>query len=638
MKSIGILILSILISISSNAQTTYYIDVANGFDTSNGTAIVTAWKTINKVNQQSFSPGDSILFKRGEIWSGTRLYIENISGVIDNNIVYGAYGVGVKPIISSVIPQAHSWINTSGNLWKATNPPPNNPKRMLINGTERLRSNIPSELDGITYYWMYDENTNDLFVYSTINPNGFSFEYSTDFPIIIAEAEYITIRDIDIQGGWTGIFINTASKHLHLDSLNIGKYSRNGIVISSSSTNVSDHPENILIENCIFDSHFEFDYSSSTIYPGNSDRGCSDGIVVSELITGELRNCYFKNWGHASININGPEITNVSINNNYLTSPDICYGGRLAVDDASYIEVFNNTMYNTSVVSQLNGQFNHYHHNIFNATTDSPLKSAINAGVGLQGYANTAVKENIYENNLFINIEGAAFEISGNNNNDIHDNIIRNNTIYNCGSLVNNVGIIVEQDLFQQTYTNSFQNNLIFNSSTTQTINFRGINYDVSGFNLQSGTDGYLITNNISGDPLFIDENTNDYHLNANSPCIDSGTSTLAVTDFEGNTIPLNGTNPDIGIYEFQSTLNIETSTLNEKVMIYPNPSHGLVTIFGGENEIQNFKVINTNGQIVLDKISINEIIDLSFLVNGLYFLRFETANGIILKKVILID
>ena len=638
MKAVGVLILSIIITFSINAQTTYYVDATNGFDTNNGTSVGSAWKTINKVNQQSFSAGDSILFKRGEMWFGTRLSIESISGTAGNNIVFGAYGVGAKPIISSVVPQSHTWTLVSGNIWKATNPPSNNPNRMLINGVEKLRANIQSELDGITYHWMYDENTNDLYIYSITDPNSFLIEYSTDFPLIIGWAEYITIRDIDIQGGWTGIFINTLSKNIRLDSLDIGKYCRNGVVISSGSANVSDYPENILIENCMFNSYFEFDYSSSTIYSGNSARGCSDGYVTSEQNIGELRNCYFKNWGHASINVNGIGVSNISINSNYLTSPDICYGGRLTIDDASYIEVFNNKIYNTSVTSQLNGQFNHVHHNIFYATTNSPLKPEVNAGVELQGYANSNVKNNIFENNLFANIEGAAFKISGNNNNDIHDNTFRNNIIFNCGSIVNGESIVVEQDLFQATYDNSFQNNLIFNSLTTQTCNFRGELYDVSGFNLQTGTDGYLITNNISDDPLFVDAANDDYHLSPNSPAIDAGTTVLATTDFEGNPIPFDGTNPDIGIYEFQSTLNIGSSSLNENIVIYPNPSKGIITILGNKSQIKELNLVNINGQIVLNNISINEIIDLSFLCNGVYFMRFETSNKIIMKKIIIMD
>jgi hypothetical protein len=63
----------------------------------------------------------------------------------------------------------------------------------------------------------------------------------------------------------------------------------------------------------------------------------------------------------------------------------------------------------------------------------------------------------------------------------------------------------------------------------------------------------YIITDNIAGNPHFIDINNGDYHIIADSPCTDMGTGTLSIHDFEGNTIPHSGTNPDIGIYECQS-------------------------------------------------------------------------------------
>jgi hypothetical protein len=636
--TVHILLLNIVLTITSFAQTTYYVDATNGHDTYEGTTPTTAWKTINKLNQQSFLAGDSILFKRNESWFGTRLYIENISGVTNMPIVYGAYGSGAKPIISSVVPHPHSWINTATNIWKATNPPENHPNRMLINGVEKLRANIANELDGITFFWLYNDS-NDLYIYSNTDPNNFVFEYSTDFPMIVGSANYITISDLNIQGGWTGIFINTSSTHIHLDSLTIGKYCREGIIISSGSSNPSDDPKNIIIEKCILDAHFNFDYSSAGSYDGSSDRGSSDGFRASILDTAELKNCFFKNWGHASISLVNTHVSHVSIHDNYLSSPDICYGGRLNVDDAHDNEIYNNQIINTSVQSQINGQYNHYHHNIFYATTNSPLKpTIIDAAVELQGYANDQVIGNIYENNLFINTEGPGFRISGNNDNPIHNNIIKNNIIYNCGTLINGESLVVEEDLYEATYNNTFQNNLIDHPTTGQTCNFRGAVYDVDGFDNQSGTDGYVMSNNISGNPLFLDVNNNDYHLQAGSPCIDAGTNSIALFDLDGNDIPYPGSAPDIGVYEFQANLSSEDDASNNNLMIYPNPTKDDIQISGNKKIIKNITLLNSNGKIVLNDIKINEFIDLSDLPKGIYFILFETTNGFINKKIILIE
>jgi hypothetical protein len=74
---------------------TYYVSIT-GSDTNPGTQ-AQPWKTIAKVNASSFSPGDSILFKRGETWSET--LIPPSSGSAGSPITFGAYGTGDLPTI-----------------------------------------------------------------------------------------------------------------------------------------------------------------------------------------------------------------------------------------------------------------------------------------------------------------------------------------------------------------------------------------------------------------------------------------------------------------------------------------------------------------------------------------------------------
>ena len=56
-------------------MTTYYVDATSGNDGNDGLSPGDAWQTITKINSESFLPGDEILFKRGETWSGTSLII-----------------------------------------------------------------------------------------------------------------------------------------------------------------------------------------------------------------------------------------------------------------------------------------------------------------------------------------------------------------------------------------------------------------------------------------------------------------------------------------------------------------------------------------------------------------------------------
>jgi hypothetical protein len=633
-----LLFILLLIPVIGLTQNTYYIDSTNGNDSNDGLSTSTPWKTISKVNDQTYNAGDKILFKRNEIWNGERLYIEDISGTVANNVTYSDYGNGEKPIISSIITQNHNWTYTSNNIWKATNPPTDHPERLLINGIEKLRANIISELDGINYFWFYDVNTNNLYIHTIEDPTNMDIAYSTDFPLIVGYSNNITIENIDFQGGWTAIYITTMSKNILLQNLNIGKYAREGIIISTDSTITVEFPENILIENCTVDAFFSFDYSNAGIYQDSFDRGSSDGIRAEVLLNSEIQNCYLKNWGHASISVSGEHISNIKVHHNYLTSPDICYGGRIAVDDATNVEIYNNEIINTSVQSQLNGQSNHYHHNIFYGTKDTPLvPSIIDSGIELQGYSESAVHNNIFENNIILNTEGPAFRISGNNDFNISNNTFRNNLIYNCGLATNGKSIVIEVNEFGLTYNNSFNNNLVYNENTTQTCDFRTTISNVTSFNTIT-SDGYQITNNIADNPLLVNVNNSNYHLTASSPCINSGTTILATFDFEGNPVPFNATAPDIGIYEYQNSLSTPEINQQQNIILYPNPSNNYIFINGIDlGKIKTIVITDIQGKVVLKNIPIQNFIATTTLNKGIYFIKITTLNDTnIVKKIIL--
>ncbi len=71
---------------------------------------------------------------------------------------------------------------------------------------------------------------------------------------------------------------------------------------------------------------------------------------------------------------------------------------------------------------------------------------------------------------------------------------------------------------------------------------------------------GYTGTGNINADPLFLDAAGADYHLQAGSPCIDSGIYTSAVlNDIDGNARP-QGAAYDIGAYEYVATEDTVTA------------------------------------------------------------------------------
>ena len=68
LKSLSILII-LFISNSLLAQT-YYVNSASGNNKNNGESEQSAWKSLKKVNQKTFKPGDIVLFAAGTSYYG----------------------------------------------------------------------------------------------------------------------------------------------------------------------------------------------------------------------------------------------------------------------------------------------------------------------------------------------------------------------------------------------------------------------------------------------------------------------------------------------------------------------------------------------------------------------------------------
>ena len=77
-----------------NSQSIFYVDAINGDDTNDGTEGY-PWKTLNRVSNESFLPGDNIYFKRGTSYSGCVTI--NGNGNAKDPILVGAYGIGDAP-------------------------------------------------------------------------------------------------------------------------------------------------------------------------------------------------------------------------------------------------------------------------------------------------------------------------------------------------------------------------------------------------------------------------------------------------------------------------------------------------------------------------------------------------------------
>jgi len=147
---------------------TYYVDSAGGNDSNAGTTQQSPWKTVAKVNAATLVAGDTVLFKRGGLW--TESLAPTASGTAGSPISFDAYGAGPAPLLTGylALPSA-SWTLVSGSIWKAT--VTSSSMNYVLFGTvwgrkQTAQSSVLNDRD-----WYFASNT--LFVFSNGNPSAY---------------------------------------------------------------------------------------------------------------------------------------------------------------------------------------------------------------------------------------------------------------------------------------------------------------------------------------------------------------------------------------------------------------------------------------------------------------------------------
>jgi hypothetical protein len=87
-----------LVTCSQLFAATYYVDSRDGNDVHPGTAREQPWRSLARVNQTTFAPGDQVLLRAGSRWEGQSLHPLG-SGTPNAPIVLGRYDDGPPPAL-----------------------------------------------------------------------------------------------------------------------------------------------------------------------------------------------------------------------------------------------------------------------------------------------------------------------------------------------------------------------------------------------------------------------------------------------------------------------------------------------------------------------------------------------------------
>ncbi len=166
MKRLLLLLSIVAVALSTNA-TNYYVSTS-GNDAANGTSPSTPWRTLAKVCSFTFAANDSILLKRGDVFFGAIT-------VNRNNLNYGAYGTGARPVITGFVTLS-GWTSVSAGIYKA----PVSAKSILnmvsLNGRPQQIGRYPNVTDANRGYNAFEAATTnsitDNEMTSTVNWTG----------------------------------------------------------------------------------------------------------------------------------------------------------------------------------------------------------------------------------------------------------------------------------------------------------------------------------------------------------------------------------------------------------------------------------------------------------------------------------
>ena len=316
---------------------TYYLS-ATGNDASDGLTPATSWLTIAKVNKTKFSPGDAILFKRGDAWREGQALYGLSDGAAGNPIVFGAYGEGAKPLIlaSKNISDPAFWTKTSNHIWRTTsviNVTNQDLKRtghitpdvanLIFNHEESVgvKKRFLADLKAQGDYTLNLADTL-LYLYSEINPSRYYKHIEAtgirncENNIEVINGHYLTFTNLDIRYSKNnGLFLRDCS-HIEITDCNFSWIGGCYFPIQTFMNNSRPKPvrmgngvqlwmgnADVTVKHCTFDQVYDAGISPQ----GGDSRVAGKYYAIKALRFHHnvINNCFysFEFWGHQTNSI-----------------------------------------------------------------------------------------------------------------------------------------------------------------------------------------------------------------------------------------------------------------------------------------------------------------------------------------------
>ncbi len=533
--------------------TTYYVDNTGGNNSNNGTSTSTAWQTLSKVNGVTFSPGDNILFKRGETWRGE--LNPTASGTSGNPITYSDYGSGNKPIINGSQLMS-GWTLDSGNVWQVALT--TSPTQVFFNSTRGTNESSKAALNAANeWYW----SSNVLYVYSTSNPTSAYTNPGIEATIYNSfqafNKNYITFKNIDVTKGKYGVWFhgNTGSSNPTVTNVEASWHSNDGIAIMDANSTNGVVTDSIGHDNLRHGVFFYNGANNGTVsggtYYNNTTTDLGSGVSFTDVTNGLADNvvAYGNFYG---MKVFGTSASNITFQNS--TSRDnIMFGIDIDTTGDGMIVQNNNSYGNDShgiaVEVDTPGTIVRYNTTHDNGTADGVSGIEVETGINTQVYYNVvynerdgislygAINPKVYNNTIYNTADACINVYVAYNNQYTSGLVLKNNSISNCNFYYINVPT-GHQTGFVSDYNDWY-------GSGTK-MRWGSTNYTLAGWQAVNSQDSH----SFDRDPQYISLSSYNFSLLGSSPLINTGVNVGLTQAFGGTSVP-QGSAPDIGAYEY---------------------------------------------------------------------------------------
>ena len=553
MKKTLLILILLLPFIVANA-TNYYISSSSGNDQNSGKSANQAWKSIDKLNSQSWAilPGDSILFKCNDTFSGP--LIVSRSGNANEYIYYGSYDSGNKPILSGTT-KVSNWMETSANIWEATSLECGNKvTNIFINGIAQQIGRYPNVNAPNKGYLIHESHSGKT---------------------------QITDNELTDAIDWTGAEAVVRTNRWVLDRLTIKTQVNNTLQFTSNATFefLDNFGYFILNDPRTLDKQGEWYYNPANnkfqLYSENEPNDLS--IYATKLDTLlniqnayyiTVENLHFDGSSTVTMLISGSN--HINIRNNEMTNS----GVNMAEMYYSDFVIFENNMINhtnNKVISQ------QYCDN-FVMRNNTIKNTGLHAGLGKNGNQqyfpvqqhgnNVLIENNDIDSSGYIGGIGFAGDTI----------LIRNNVISNYAITLDDCGGIYSWSPGTINYSRKLIGNIIYN-----------------GIGAIAGTDGYY--NAVPG--IYMDDMTTNVDIIDNTifNCPSGGIVIHNANhiNIKGNTSYNNGTQLDFNHDYIAPTFPITNCTVDSNIFVSKKSSQPVTSFSTIDNGISDFGNFDNN-------------------------------------------